>query len=283
MIGDSIYIILIFSLIALITNTIAWRKGFYTLKPFGRPSPPPAISFKNVGCLFAIYIGVTYVLASYFGALLQKYAETPIPTGLILFLQYLLITIMLLGFYLYCHTQARTVFIKIWKNPTLQPPTSPLHDFIFGSLAWFVAFPVVQVIGQLMDMILFIIFSFEGYEQVAVKYLKTTLQSPSMTVLALISIVIVAPVVEEFLFRGALQTYLKRYCQPKTAILIASVCFGLFHFSPEQGFGNISLIFSLFIFGLFLGYVYEKQGSLYASIGLHLAFNFISSVRILFG
>jgi membrane protease YdiL (CAAX protease family) len=279
MIGDSIYIILVFGLIALITNTIAWKKGFYTW----RPSAAPAVSFRNVGSLFAIYIGVTYVLASYFGALLQKFVATPPTTGMIVFLQYVLITLLLLGFYLYCHTHDRTVFLKIWKNPAIQPPTSPLYDFIFGVLAWLMAFPVVQVIGQLMDMILYVILSFEGYEQVAVKYLKTTLQSPAMTVLALISIVVVAPVVEEFLFRGALQTFLKRYCQPKTAIMIASICFSLFHFSPEQGFGNISIIFSLFVFGSFLGYVYEKQGSLYASIGLHLAFNFISSVRILFG
>ena len=132
-------------------------------------------------------------------------------------------------------------------------------------------------------MLLFVIFRFEGYEQVAVKYLKTTFENPAMTVLALISIVIIAPIVEEFLFRGALQTYLKRRLPPKTAIIVASACFGLFHFSFEQGFGNISLIVSLFVFGTFLGYVYEKQGSLYASIGLHLAFNFISSVRILFG
>jgi membrane protease YdiL (CAAX protease family) len=279
MISDSLYIILVFGLIGLITNTIAWKKGFYTWRMY----PAPPIAFRNVGYLFAIYIGVTYVLSTYFGALLQKYAETTPTTGMIVFLQFLLIAIMLFGFYIYCHTQAKGIFAKIWKNPAVQPPTSPLHDFILGALAWLVAFPVVQVVGQLMDMFLFVIFRFEGYEQVAVKYLRTTLESPAMTVLALISIVIIAPIVEEFLFRGALQTYLKRRFQPKTAIILASACFGLFHFSPEQGFGNISLIASLFVFGSFLGYVYERQGSLYASIGLHLAFNFISSVRILFG
>ncbi|HEY5236396.1 MAG TPA: type II CAAX endopeptidase family protein [Rhabdochlamydiaceae bacterium] len=279
MIADSIYIILVFGLIGLITNTIAWRKGFYNWRYY----PAPPISFRHVGFLFAIYIGVTYVLATYFGALLQKYSQTAPTTGLIVFLQFVLIAFMLIGFYVYCHTQAKGVFIRIWKNPAVQPPTSPLYDFLFGAVAWLVAFPVVQVVGQLFDMILFVIFRFEGYEQVAVKYLKTTLESPAMAVLALISIVIIAPVVEEFLFRGALQTYLKRRLPPKTAIMVASACFGLFHFSPEQGFGNISLIVSLFVFGSFLGYVYEKQGSLYASIGLHMAFNFVSSVRILFG
>ena len=279
MISDSLYLILVFGLIGLITNTIAWKKGFYTWRMYAAPP----ITFRNVGSLFAIYVGVAYVLSTYFGALLQKYSQTAPAIGTIVFLQYVLIALMLLGFYIYCHTQAKGLFAKIWKNPALQPPMPPLHDFIFGALAWLVAFPVVQVVGQLMDMLLLLLFRFEGYEQVAVKYLRTTLESPAMTILALISIVIIAPIVEEFLFRGALQTYLKRRCQPKTAIMIASACFGLFHFSPEQGFGNISLILSLFVFGSFLGYVYEKQGSLYASIGLHLAFNFISSVRILFG
>lgn len=279
MIADSVYIILVFGLIGLITNTIAWRKGFYSCCFY----PAPPISFKHVGYLFAIYIGTTYVLSSYFGALLQKYSLTTPTTGMLVFLQFVLIAFMLIGFFLYCTTQAKGVFNKIWKNPAVEPLTSPLHDFLLGAIAWLVAFPVVQVVGQLLDMILFTILRFEGYEQVAVKYLKTTLENPALAILALVSIVIVAPIVEEFLFRGALQTYLKRRMSPKAAILVASLCFGLFHFSFEQGIGNISLIASLFVFGSFLGYVYEKQGSLYASIGLHLVFNFVSSVRILFG
>ncbi len=279
MIADSIYIILVFGLIGLITNTIAWKKGFYSCRFY----PAPPIAFRHVGYLFVIYIGVTYVLSSYFGALLQKYSQTAPTTGMIIFLQFVLIVFMLVGFFVYCSTQAKGIFNKIWKNPAIQPPTSPLYDFLLGAVAWLVAFPVVQVIGQFFDMLLFVIFRFESYEQVAVKYLKTTLENPAMAILALISIVIIAPIVEEFLFRGALQTYLKRRLPPKAAIMVASACFGLFHFSPEQGYGNISLIVSLFVFGSFLGYVYEKQGSLYASIGLHLAFNFISSVRILFG
>lgn len=279
MIADSVYIILVYSLIGLITNTIAWKKGFYSYRFY----PAPPIAFKHVGYLFAIYVGTTYILSSYFVVLLQKYSLTALTTGMIIFLQLVLIVFMLIGFFLYCTTQAKGVFNKIWKNPAVQPLTSPLHDFLLGAIAWLVAFPVVQVVSQLFDMILFTIFRFEGYEQTAVKYLKTTLESPALTILALISIVIIAPIVEEFLFRGVLQTYLKRRMSPKTAIIVASLCFGLFHFSPGQGFGNISLIVSLFVFGTFLGYVYEKQGSLYASIGLHLAFNFVSSVRILFG
>jgi len=278
-ISDSIYSIVLFGLIGLITNTIAWKKGFYICGYY----PAPPISFRHVGTLFCIYVGTTYILSSYFSALLQKFVEGTPSVGMIVFLQFVLIVFMLSGFYVYCHTQAKGVFIRIWKNPAVQPPASALHDFLVGAAAWFVAFQVVQVMGQIFDMVFFTLLHFESSEQIAVRYLKTTLQTPALTILALISIVIIAPIVEEFLFRGALQTYLKRRFQPKTAIIIASACFGLFHYSPDQGYGNLSLIPSLFVFGCFLGYVYEKQGSLYASIGLHLAFNFVSSVRILFG
>ena len=152
---------------------------------------------------------------------------------MLVFLQFVLIAFMLIGFFLYCTTQAKGVFNKIWKNPAVEPLTSPLHDFLLGAIAWLVAFPVVQVVGQLFDMILFTILRFEGYEQVAVKYLKTTLENPALAILALISIVIVAPIVEEFLFRGALQTYLKRRMSPKAAIIVASLCL-VFSTSPSN-------------------------------------------------
>jgi uncharacterized protein len=276
MIYDSIHVILVFCLIGLITNTIAWKRGFYEWHPY----PAPPIVFRHVATLFAIYIGVAYILSSYFVALLQTFVQTP-TVGLTIFLQFVLTLFMLVGFSVYCHTQAKGIFSRIWKNPA--STSSPLFDFCLGIMAWFVAFPVVQVVGQIFDMTIYLFLHVESYEQVAVKYLKTTLQNPALTMVALISIVIIAPIVEEFLFRGALQTYLKRKFQPKTAIVIASLCFALFHFSLDQGFGNLSLIASLFAFACFLGYVYERQGSLYASIGLHLAFNFVSSFRIMTG
>lgn len=278
MISDSIHIILVFGLIGTIVNTIAWKKGFY-LRNF---YPPLPVTFRDVATLFAIYIGASYILATYFRILLQKFSVAEPTPGMLIFLQFVLVLFMLVGFYLYCHTQSPGLFSRVWKNPVAQPSASPLHDFMFGIMAWFIAFPVVQVVGQFFDLILFLILRLEGYEQVAVKYLKTTLENPALTLLALISIVIIAPIIEEFLFRGTLQNYLKRWLEPKTAIMLSSACFGLFHFSAQQSYGNISLIASLFVFGCFLGYVYERQGSLYASIGLHLAFNFVSSMRILF-
>ena len=95
------------------------------------------------------------------------------------------------------------------------------------------------------------------------------------------TIVIAAPCIEEFLFRGCLQSFLKQYMSTKGAILFSSLCFSLFHFSLSQGLGNISLCASLFVFALFLGFIYET-GSLFASVGLHMTFNIVSAGRVLF-
>ena len=91
-------------------------------------------------------------------------------------------------------------------------PIPNLQQSIFSPrvLLWIVSFPLVIALGQLVDMLLTLFGGFQGYEQVAVRYLKTTLESPLPLTLALFTILIAAPIIEEFLFRGLLQSYLKR-------------------------------------------------------------------------
>ncbi len=277
MISDSIHVILLFGLLGLIANSIAWKKGFYEW----HPTPAPPIAFKQVASVFVIYIGVTFLLSQYFITLLQKYSAAPPSLGMNITVQFFILIAMILALILYGRTQSN-VFSKVWKNPVQAVPSSPLFDFSLGLAALFLAFPVVIVVGQFFDLMLYLFFNLQTYEQTAVRYLKTTLVSPSLTMLALITIVVIAPFIEEFLFRGTLQNYFKRKLNAKKAIILTSACFALFHFSPEQGLGNLSLIPSLFTFSCFLGYTYERQGSLFASIGLHMAFNFVNSLRILF-
>jgi membrane protease YdiL (CAAX protease family) len=99
--------------------------------------------------------------------------------------------------------------------------------------------------------------------------------------MSVVSVVIFAPIIEEFLFRGCLQNYLKLHFGTKAAIQLSALCFALFHLTPSQGIGNFSLAVSLFLLGLFLGFLYEKQNSLFASVGLHMTFNTVSALRII--
>ena len=83
-------------------------------------------------------------------------------------------------------------------------------------------------------------------------------------------IVILAPVIEEYIFRKQLIDRMHIYGE-KLAVITSALMFGLFH-------GNLSQLFYAFALGLVFGYVYLKTGKLRYSIGLHMLINLIGGV-----
>jgi Predicted metal-dependent membrane protease len=84
-----------------------------------------------------------------------------------------------------------------------------------------------------------------------------------------LSTVILAPLVEEFLFRGILfQQLLKKY-SVNVAIVISAGIFGIFHGQLWQG------IYAFFI-GLIAAYVYFKRKSILLPICIHIGCNLMS-------
>jgi len=110
--------------------------------------------------------------------------------------------------------------------------------------------------------------------------LKT--QNPSLFFLFLLTVSFVVPICEELLFRGYLQSFFKKKFSVPFAIIVSSLIFALFHYTGSQGAGNFVIIPSLFFLSLYLGFVYEKFGTIAAPIGLHTTFNFISTMMILY-
>lgn len=275
--------IFFFGLIGVILIQVAKSYGFFQL-PIRDPRSNP-VQFKTVLAVFAIYVGMSMIVApaaiTFVRSLYMGSPEGP-PLALYGWLQLFILIGIFALFYLYCKSQSPTLFKRIWKDRSI-PHSKPIStDFMMGVMTWIIGFPLVIAVGQLADMIIYYFLGYENYEQVAVRYLKTTLDSPPMLAVALFIILVAAPVIEEFLFRGCLQTYFKRYVAPKRAIVFSALLFSLFHYSQSQGVGNISLVASLFLFALFLGFIYERQASLFASVGLHITFNAVSTFRILF-
>ena len=88
--------------------------------------------------------------------------------------------------------------------------------------------------------------------------------SPSPGAIALVCVL--APVLEEMLFRGViLRAFLLRY-PPGTAIVHSAAIFGLMHMNIYQFVGAMTM-------GLVLGWLYERTRSLFPCIVLHGAFN----------
>ncbi len=78
----------------------------------------------------------------------------------------------------------------------------------------------------------------------------------------ILAAVLVAPVVEEMLFRALVQRSLEKYLEPAIAIVLASVLFALVHFNPWTSI-QITLL------GLVLGYMTWKSGSIIPAVVLH--------------
>jgi membrane protease YdiL (CAAX protease family) len=79
--------------------------------------------------------------------------------------------------------------------------------------------------------------------------------------------VVVAPLLEEMLFRGLFQTMIRSYLErPWPAVIITSAIFASVH-------QNVTHWPALFALAMGLGYAYEKSGSLFRPIFMHALFN----------
>lgn len=113
-------------------------------------------------------------------------------------------------------------------------------------------------------MILFnIIAVWLGLENNMEETIETMLTSGA----GIISMAILAPVLEELLFRGAIQgTLMHFFKNPWVGIVIASLLFGVIHGNPVQ-------IFYATCLGLGFGWIYYRTGSLLPAIVGHILNN----------
>lgn len=164
----------------------------------------------------------------------------------------------------------------IWGVDAFQGFKKWARDISVGLATWVICFPILIVISQSMELFLKLFGIGPRFEQVAVKQLKMTFETPSLFWTMTLMIIFIVPVIEEILFRGILQNWAKGVMGIGKGIAFSAATFALFHFSYSQGWDNLSLLTSLFVLGGFLGFIYERQRSLWASISLHATFNAIS-------
>lgn len=86
-------------------------------------------------------------------------------------------------------------------------------------------------------------------------------------VLMIFSVVILAPILEEYLFRGILFAELKK--SPKAKIIITALTFAIYHLNLIQGLNT------LFI-GLVLGYIYYCRRNIKEVILVHMVNNLVA-------
>lgn len=92
--------------------------------------------------------------------------------------------------------------------------------------------------------------------------------------LMIISVGLLTPIAEEAFFRGLMISLYVRRIRYPAAILITSILFGLAH-------GQLNVGMDTFMFGLILGFLTWKTGSIYPAIGLHMLKNCLALYVIL--
>jgi membrane protease YdiL (CAAX protease family) len=120
-----------------------------------------------------------------------------------------------------------------------------------------------------------------------------------LRILTFVVAVVIAPVLEEMIFRGLFQTVIRSFLESRNStlpsfcssrpvpaqagirnrawlsILISSGLFSMVH-------GNVPHWPALFVLGVCLGYAYEKSGSLFRPIFIHAFFNAVTIIFVLF-
>jgi membrane protease YdiL (CAAX protease family) len=86
--------------------------------------------------------------------------------------------------------------------------------------------------------------------------------------------IVLAPVAEEFIFRGVLFPLFKQLGWPKLAWFGVSFLFALIH-------GSAAILIPLFVLALALTWLYEKTGNLLAPVVVHSLFNATNLVILL--
>ena len=96
-------------------------------------------------------------------------------------------------------------------------------------------------------------------------------------ILYCIAVYLIAPVTEEFVFRGFIQTRLRATMNVIPAILISSLLFGITHLMTGS---ILTALFALFG-GIIFGLTFEKTGSLILTISVHIVGNLCELIVML--
>lgn len=266
---------------SLFVCAIAWRHGLF--KPFPL-SFIPAIKRKDVLIGFGLYICGALLIAPLFFSVISFFSGWNILEDIskLSNIQKGVVNLctILGGFtgvvlaYFKLEAEQRK---QLWK----QTESPWYYNLGVGVISWFVIFPVVVAISQIISITLSYIVTQPDVEQVAVQHLRSIAVSPWLFGLTALAVVTIVPWTEEVLFRGLLQNWIKQIFESATVgIVLSSLIFAFFHFSFIHGLTNIELLSSLFILSCMLGFIYERQHSLWASIGLHSFFNLVSLLFI---
>lgn len=273
----------------------AWRFFFPTREAAaiasGEPVPPPAPAIPAAGDFtgadlvilplvlikfsLTLQIVIAY-LSSLPARLAGKLVEAPpaAPVAIspaVLILDLLLNIILISLVIVMVQWVGRRNFVTLFGFDRLR--LQPLAIWIFiGSIT---AIPLVVIVSMGMPDLIEQWFGTEAAEQAAVMNIRES-TDPLFKALLIFNAVLVAPVVEEIVFRGYFYGVMKRHTSALFAAFVTAAIFAAAH-------QNLLALIPLFGLALLFTLFYEASRCLWVPIGIHAAFNATNVVLILSG
>lgn len=171
--------------------------------------------------------------------------------------------------------------LAVMRHRRLSEPAPPGLGGAIKFGLW--AFCVAQLIAFPLALVWTILLKFGGYEPQVQQLVQDTIFSPDISTPLMITIygVLVAPFVEEAIFRGILYPAIRnafgkgsRKTGVVAGVVITSVLFALVH-------DELSALVPLFGLAVVLNLVYEKTNSLAACVIAHATFNASTLIPLL--
>ena len=153
-------------------------------------------------------------------------------------------------------------------------PSVPLRALLGAAAAGIVLSLAVNGANQLIDAAGWVHFSDTPTERAMVP--RTIVQFA----VSLFTVTLLAPLVEEFVFRGLLMRWLMPFAKVTGAVLVSGFVFGLIHGQLYQhpGAQGALLTVELTLIGTVLGLWVVRTGSLRTSFAMHAAFNLTATI-----
>ena len=154
-----------------------------------------------------------------------------------------------------------------FKPPVLQGITKKRINFKSGCAIFVLCIAIMQIGSYMSAFLSQIVESIRG---VPLENELNLLVFNSSPVIVFVMSVVIAPVVEEFIYRKYITDALRAYGE-RFALVCSSVIFALAH-------GNLYQVFYTFGVGMVFGYLYLKTDNIKISIFYHMAVNFMGTI-----
>lgn len=128
--------------------------------------------------------------------------------------------------------------------------------------------PVLLMISHLLS------FFFQGMGSTHAPRMLPEMEGPGDILMMILALAVLAPLVEELLFRGFLYRILRSRYSSLPSIIITSILFSAVHFS-------LAMVVPIFIMGVLMAWARERSGSMAPSLLLHSINNLVAVLLLI--